>query len=106
MLPRSYLIIVCGYVSIWFIHYMFGYLFILLLCLYVDITVLYMQYDVILICSYYSCLKTHMTIFIILFSSPHLAIFSYVIHRSLALTTEPSDIGGMNELINKLLCLN
>ena len=32
--------------------------------------------------------------------------FLYVIHRSLALTTEPSDIGGMNELINKLLCLN
>ena len=32
--------------------------------------------------------------------------FLYVIHRSLALTTETSDIGGMNELINKLLCLN
>ena len=43
----------------------------------------------------------------LLFSSafPHLTIL-YVMHRSLAMTTEPSDIGGMNELTNKLLCLN
>ena len=76
MSSRSYLIIICGYVSIWFIHYMLGYLFILLLCLYtyIDITVIYMPYIAILICFYYSCLKTHMTIFTMFFSSSHLAI--------------------------------
>ena len=43
--------------------------------------------------------------FIIFFSSPHLAIF-ICITSIFSMTTEPSDIGGMYELINKLLCLN
>ena len=60
------------------------------------ISLVLMSYDVILICSYYSCLKAH-DYFIIFFSSPHLTIWC-VLHRSLAMTTEPSDVGGkMNE---------
>ena len=56
-----------------------------------------MPYDVIVICS---CLKTH-DYFIFISSFGY---FLYVIHRSLAMATEPSDIGGINELINKLNC--